>query len=177
MTTQTSLSAEPYTAHEEPQSALFRSVEAFLFREARLLDEHRYEEWLELWYTEGDICYWVPCNADDIDPKTHVSLVYDNRARLAERITRLRSPAAHSQDPPSRTARIISNIEVSETDKEEVSVRCVQALGEFRKGEQTSYFGRVSHRLIRGEKSLSIKEKKILLINNDGYIHNLTFLL
>ena len=45
-------------------------VESFLYREARLMDEHAYDEWLALW--TDDALYWVPCNEDDIDPERHV---------------------------------------------------------------------------------------------------------
>src|SRR5712692_5476267 len=51
-------------------------VESFLYREARLMDEHAYDEWLALW--TDDALYWVPCNEDDIDPERHVSIVYEN---------------------------------------------------------------------------------------------------
>ena len=64
-------------------------VERFLFLEARLMDEHRYKEWLALWTDDG--VYWVPCNDDDIDPKRHVSIIYDDRERLEQGIDRLLS--------------------------------------------------------------------------------------
>ncbi len=43
-------------------------IAAFLYLEARLVDEHRYKEWLSLWEESGTL-YWVPCNDDDIDPR------------------------------------------------------------------------------------------------------------
>ena len=56
----------------------------FCFREARLADENRYDEWFALW-TE-DVRYWVPVNIDDYDPDEHVSIIYDDRERLELRI-------------------------------------------------------------------------------------------
>lgn len=165
---------------EQGQMLLYREVEAYLFNEARLLDARRYEEWLALWVSDAkaDACYWVPCNADDIDPRQHVSLIYDDYSRLQERIRRLMSPAVHSQDPPSRTARVVSNVEVEAVEaRPEFTVHSTQVVGEFRNGEQTSYFGRVSHVLIIVEGRFFIRQKKVLLINNDGYLRNLTFLL
>src|SRR5438445_7077305 len=85
-------------------------VETFLYREARLMDEHAYDEWLALW-TE-DALYWVPCNEDDYDPERHVSIVYENRARLEDRIQRLKSGAAYAQDPKSRLSRVVGNVEI-----------------------------------------------------------------
>ena len=60
-------------------------VAAFLYREARLIDEHRYQEWLTLWES-SDTLYWVPCNDDDIDPRRHVSINYDDHDRLLQRV-------------------------------------------------------------------------------------------
>ena len=48
-------------------------IEKFLFREARLMDEHRYDEWLALW--TGDAVYWVPCGHEDTDPLRQVSII------------------------------------------------------------------------------------------------------
>ena len=48
-----------------------QAVEQFLYREARLMDESRYEEWEALWADDG--VYWVPCNDDDTDP----NIAYD----------------------------------------------------------------------------------------------------
>ncbi len=75
-------------------------IEAFLYREARLIDEHRYDQWLSLWTDEA--LYWVPCNEDDTDPERQVSIIYDDRGRLGERVARLKSGAAWAQEPKSR---------------------------------------------------------------------------
>ncbi len=66
------------------------AIERFLYREARLMDNHQYEDWLRLWADEGPVTYWVPCNDDDIDPKVNVSIIYDTRTQLRNRIVRLR---------------------------------------------------------------------------------------
>ena len=62
-------------------------IESSLYREARLMDEHAYDQWLALW--TDDALYWIPCNEDDFDPERHVSIVYENKARLEDRIARL----------------------------------------------------------------------------------------
>src|SRR4051812_1311426 len=95
-------------------------VEKFLFREARLADEHRYEEWLSLW--TSDAIYWIPCSVDDTDPQRQVSLVYDNRAKLGERVARLKSGTVLAQDPKPRMRRVISNIEIGPTSGNETKV-------------------------------------------------------
>ena len=85
-------------------------VESFLYREARLMDENAYDEWLSLW--TDDALYWVPCNRDDSDPTREISAIYDDRTRLQARIDRLKSGVAYAQDPKSRMRRLISNIEI-----------------------------------------------------------------
>ena len=70
-------------------------IENFLYREARLMDEHAYDEWLSLW-TE-DALYWVPSNDDDMDPTQQVAIIYDNLAQMQNRIDRLKGGAAYSQ--------------------------------------------------------------------------------
>ena len=67
-------------------------IEKFLFREARLMDEHRYQEWLTLW--ASDAVYWVPCLHEDTDPLRQVSIIYDNRAKLEDRVTDCRAAAS-----------------------------------------------------------------------------------
>lgn len=53
-----------------------QNVEQFLYTEAQLMDEHRYDEWLTLW-TE-DAHYWAPTGRDEIDPSREISLIYDD---------------------------------------------------------------------------------------------------
>src|SRR6266545_708424 len=111
-----------------------QKIENFLYREARLMDEHAYDEWLALW--TDDALYWVPCGRDDIDPKREVSLIYDDRTRLDTRITRLKSGVAHAQDPKSRMRRVISNIEIEEGANGEVTASANFMLAELRRGVQ-----------------------------------------
>jgi len=152
-----------------------QQIENFLYREARLMDEHAYDEWLSLW-TE-DALYWVPCNDDDIDPQRHVSIIYDNRARLEDRIERMKSGAAYAQDPKSRLRRMVSNVEVEEGDNGEVTVYSNFNLTELRRGRQDTFAGRTIYKLRPQGASFKIAYKKVLLVNNDEVIDNLTFLI
>ena len=77
-------------------------IEQFLYHEARLLDAGQFEAWFAL-FTE-DAVYWVPAGRDDIDPTRHVSIIYDDHARLQKRIARLYSGHAYAQDPASEDA-------------------------------------------------------------------------
>jgi len=154
-------------------ATLRERIEDFLFHEAKLIDEHRYDEWLALW-TE-DCLYWVPCNSDDADPARQAMIIYDNRARLDERIYRLTSGAAWAQQPRSRTRRLISNVEVRETDGGyAVESNCL--IAELRRSRQDIFAARILYTLRPAGDSFRIALKKVLLLNNDEAIDNLTFL-
>ncbi len=150
-------------------------IEQFVFHEALLADESRYDEWLALW--TDDCLYWVPAGRDDIDPRREVSLIYDDRVRLGARISRLKSGFAHSQEPKSRMRRVISNIEIAAGAGNELIVHSNFMLAELRRGRQDIFAGRTIHRLRTVNGSLKIASKTVLLVNNDEPIDNLTFLI
>lgn len=150
-------------------------VGSFLVLESELMDQHRYEEWLGLWSPDGT--YWVPCNDDDYDPARHVSIIYDDHGRLAERCFRLASDAAHAQDPPSRMCRIVGNEQVSRGPDGTVRVRATMILVEVRSGEKNVYGARLEYTLQPEEESFKIRHKKVILLDNDEPLGNLTFLL
>ncbi len=149
-------------------------IENFLYREARLMDENAYDDWFALW--TDDALYWIPANADDIDPQRHVSIVYEDKSRLEDRIERLKSGAAYAQDPKSRMRRVISNIEIEEGAQGEVIVYANFNLTELRRSQQRTFAGRTVHKLRPEGSSFKIAYKKVLLVNNDEVISNLTFL-
>jgi len=150
-------------------------VEQFLFREAQLMDEHRFDEWLALWSEPA--LYWVPSNRDDLDPAREVSLIYDDWVRLQLRIARLKSGFAHAQEPRSRMRRLISNIEIEEVEDGEIVTHSNFLLAELRRGKQDLFAGRATHRLRLENGSFKLISKKVLLVNNDEPIDNLTFLI
>jgi 3-phenylpropionate/cinnamic acid dioxygenase small subunit len=155
-------------------------AEAFLFREARLLDEGRLDEWLALFAEE--CLYWLPIldEASDLEP----SLVYDNRARLEERIFRLNETRAFAQEPPSRTQHNISNVEVVESGSTTARVRCNLTLFEVRVGDASQpdlgkpqvLAGRCEYVIASGP-DLRIAQKKVLLLTRDLPLSNLSFII
>lgn len=151
-----------------------QQIENFLYREARLMDEHAYDAWLALW--ADDALYWIPSNDDDIDPRRHVSIVYEDKKHLEDRIIRLKSGAAYAQDPKSRLSRVISNVEITEEANGEVTVYATFNLTALRRSRMDTFAGRTIHKLRPEGDSFKITYKKVLLINNDEVINNLTFL-
>ena len=59
----------------------------FLAHEARLLDERRFQEWMQLFADDGT--YWVPSVPDQQSPFDQASLFYDDRELMRTRIERL----------------------------------------------------------------------------------------
>lgn len=145
-----------------------------LVHEAALLDGRELEAWLELFAPHAT--YWLPIVPDDPDPDRDVSLIYDDRARLRERVIRAATGHAYAQDPPSRTLHLITNVRVSGSGAG-YEVRSNQLITEVRKHRQTIYAATVEHQLERAGDALAIAAKTVRLINSDAPLANLTFLL
>jgi 3-phenylpropionate/cinnamic acid dioxygenase small subunit len=150
-------------------------IESFLYREARLMDEHRFDEWLALWSNPAR--YWVPCNEDDIDPARQVSIIYDDYTRLVQRIERLKSGSVQAMNPQPRMRRLISNIEVEPGQNGYLTVGSNFILCLAREHTQQLWSGRSIHLLRRDAADFKIAEKKVLLINSDQEMPLLQFLI
>ena len=149
-------------------------IESFLYREARLMDAHQYDEWLALW--DEDATYWVPCNADDIDPTRNVSVIYDRRGQLRSRIQRLKETSWLREQAP-RLKRIIANIEIETGLDSEVIVNSAFIVAELHHHNQYLWSGSTTHKLVPSGNSFKIKYKKVVLLNNDEPLPNLLFLI
>jgi benzoate/toluate 1,2-dioxygenase subunit beta len=157
---------------------LLREVEQFVYREARLADELAYDEWESLW--ADDAIYWVPSGADDIDPTTTMSVIFDNRSRISTRIKQLHTGKRHAQTPPSRLRHLITNIELrgdGSSDSDEIEVGGNFLVYESRERGVTVWAGRTEWTLRRVDGELRIARKKVMLVNNDRPLNTLAFLI
>ena len=150
------------------------AVESFLYREARLMDAHAYDEWLSLWHE--DATYWVPCNSDDIDPTQNVSVIYDRRGQLRARIQRLKETAWLREQAP-RLKRLVSNIEIQPAIDTELVVDSAFILAELHHHNHYLWAGSTTHRLVPKGDSFRITYKKVVLLNNNEPLPNLLFLI
>jgi benzoate/toluate 1,2-dioxygenase beta subunit len=148
--------------------------EEFLYHEAALLDDRRFEEWLELF--ADDAIYWIP-QGDEPDPSKTVSIAYENRRRLHERVVRLASGFAHAQDPPSRTCRLVGNPRVLSASEDDLRLTSNLLLAEVRHSTQNVYAARVEHRLVPTDDAFLIRRKVIWLLNRDAPLGNVSFLI
>jgi len=142
-----------------------------LEREARLLDQLRYEDWLALYTAE--CIYWVPSTPRAGDPRREIAVMFDDRRRIEDRVYRLRTGFAWSQAPVSRTVRLITNVEVFGTARDDVRMlRSNFLISEFWDNETRVLTGWAGHRVVRDGSAWRIAAKQVNLIDCDQCIRN-----
>jgi biphenyl 2,3-dioxygenase beta subunit len=165
---------------------LNHQVEKFLYRESRLLDERRFREWLEL-FTD-DIHYFMAGRSNHypksskgfklLDPDRYVdsdlpgedelALLDETSATLHGRVARLETGMAWSEDPPSRTRHLITNIEVEPGDSES-QLKVYSNFLVYRnraETEQDFYIGARRDVLRRVDGALKIARRTVILDQN-----------
>ena len=138
-------------------------VEDFLIQEAALLDEWRLEEWHKLF--TGDCRYLVPNLTGDpyAPPSETLYLIADDSHHLSERVKRLGKKTAHSEQPRSRTRRLISNVRILENAQEHLKVQSGFTTYRTSQGITDTYFGRHEYLLNPKGDSWLIEEKRTML--------------
>ena len=167
------------------RDTLLDDVAAFVYREARLQDEHRYAEWESLWAEDG--VYWVPANGDDIDPEQQMSIIYDNRSRIGVRVRQLLSGRHYSQEPRSRIRHFITNVEITRREGAEregaghegaeIGVGCNVMVFESNLRGETIWAARTTYLLRRVGGDFKMARKTVALVNNDKPLYTLSFLI
>src|SRR5580693_6056818 len=87
----------------------------FVMHEARLIDQHRFEEWLDLFADDG--YYWMPLEWGQTDPRLSTSLMYEDKLLLRIRIERLKGNRTFSQKPKSRCHHVLQNPQVDKRNE------------------------------------------------------------
>ncbi len=146
-------------------------VEDFLVREAELLDEQKYYEWLTL-LTE-DVNYWAP-SVESVEERrqthnrtsalTGMSFFQDTKATLKMRIDRLAVGGAWAEIPPSRTCHYITNIFIEKDDGNELTVKSKFFVFRSRlEAEEDTYHGNRVDVLRMVDENLKLADRKIFL--------------
>jgi len=156
----------PATTTRPPATLTQAEIERFLYQEARLLDQGRLDEWLAL-FTD-DLTYWVPLEANQSDPRTTVSIIYNDRRLLEVRVRQFKHPRAHARVPAPRTVHQVSNVLVLEDDGREILVASTLVMVEYRKERQRVWGARIEHRLRRTVDGLRIAAKRVDLVNSES---------
>ena len=131
----TTLSEPEAPTVERVAPELQHEVEQFLYYEAEVLDERRFDEWLEL--LADDLHYWMPTRrnrarkdmAREFAGAREAAFFDEDKDSMVRRVRRIDSGMAWAEDPPSRTRHMVSNVRVLPTEiPEEFEVRCAYLL-------------------------------------------------
>jgi 3-phenylpropionate/cinnamic acid dioxygenase small subunit len=165
---------------------VLREVEQFLYREARMLDDRQFHDWLDL-FTD-DVRYWMASRTnrypksskaisildpdryveDDTGREDELAILDESKETLTGRVARLATGMAWAEDPPSRTRHILSNIEVEPGEVEsEIRVYCNFIVYRSRaETEQDFYVGARRDVLRRVDGTWKIAQRKLILDQN-----------
>ena len=165
---------------------VIRDVEQFLYREARLLDDRRFHEWVEL-FTD-DVRYWMPgrtsrypvsskaigildhdrYDEEELSKPGELNILDETKATLSARVARLDTGMAWAEDPPSRTRHLIANIEVEAGDSStELNVYSNYLVYRTRgETEQDFYIGKREDVLRKIDGAWKIARRKVVLDQN-----------
>lgn len=145
-------------------------IRSFVYREARLLDDRQWEEWLTCYHE--NVVYWMPAWDDEDqlteDPQREISLIYyANRQGLEDRVYRIQTERSGATSMPEpRTTHLITNLEVLEQNESQVKLRFNWQTNSHRYHKSQSFFGTSFYTLDTSNEQFLITEKKIIL-NND----------
>ena len=146
-------------------------VEDFLYREADLLDDHKYEAWLDL-FTE-DARYWMPMRrnvsseemeTENTAERHEMSWFDEDKSMLVNRVRQIRTGVHWAEEPFSRVSHLVTNVRIVETTPEEVRVRCRFIVYRNRMVDEESLFvGKRIDTLRRAGGSWQIARREIYL--------------
>lgn len=149
----------------------------FVYAEARMLDEQRFSDWLQLFTDDG--YYWMPLGYQQTNPRLENSLMYEDKLLLQVRIERLAGNRTFSQQPKSRSHHLLSRPEIETThewhqpDQGQYVVRVPFQYVESRADDQWLYAGWSTFQLIEQNGALRIKLKRVDLLNSEAALRSI----
>jgi 3-phenylpropionate/cinnamic acid dioxygenase small subunit len=150
-----------------------RTLIEFVYHEARLIDEKRFDEWYDL-YAE-DCRYWMPLMRGQPEGAEHTSLFDEDKLLLRIRIERLRNPKSYSQANPSWCQHILQEPRIERHDQKTaiVVLRTPFMYLEYQQDQQEIYAGVAWHHLRRSGEKIVIALKKIELLTCEAALPSL----
>ena len=152
-------------------------VAHLLYREARLLDERLYDEWLAQYTAQCMV--WVPAQPEPVDPRLATGIYLDDRRRMGDRVAMIRTGHLHAQTPPSRTRRMLTNAEQwVDAQADCIVARANFVIWEHRKGQTRAWPGYQVVEVARSATgALLIANKIVCLLERDAPQGNYAFIL
>lgn len=143
-------------------SITYQEAERFLVEEAALLDEWRLNDWFKLIAEAGR--YLVPAlDTPDADHRQTLFLVSDDYVTLKSRVAQLLGRSTWSENPRSRTRRLVTNVRVLESNGDEALVTANFAVWRFQLDATDVYVGKYLHKLVRTPEGLRFRERRSVL--------------
>jgi 3-phenylpropionate/cinnamic acid dioxygenase small subunit len=141
---------------------------AFVYLEARLIDEKRFAEWYELFTDDG--LYWMPLTRNQPDGRLHASLFHEDKLLLKLRIERLKNPNSFSQSQPSWCQHVLQApcVESRDPAANRYVLRTPFVYVESQRDRQDPYAGVAWHHVAMLDGGLRLRMKKIDLLNCDA---------
>jgi 3-phenylpropionate/cinnamic acid dioxygenase small subunit len=140
----------------------------FVIREARLIDQQRFEEWLDLFAEDG--IYWMPLEWGQTDTRLTASLMHEDKLLLTVRVERLKGNRTFSQKPKSRCHHVLQTPQVDRRDEaaNEYVTWTPMHYVETRFDDQQLYAAWATHTLKVVDGKLKIKLKRVDLVNSEA---------
>ena len=160
---------------------LWHDVMQFYIREAWILDERRFREWLDL-FTD-DVFYFMPRRLNvhrhemerELTPVGDLAIFDDDKTYLTMRVERLETGMAWGEDPPSRTRHIVGNLVVDPQPNGELNARTAFILyRSHHETEENIFAGYRDDVLRRGDGDWKIARRTIVLDANVIMAKNLS---
>lgn len=145
-----------------------REIEQFLYAQAEILDDRRWDDWLSLFTEDGH--YWMPVTLDQETGDGVPNIFYEDINLMRVRIGRVTHPRAHSQQPPNRTSHVVSNVIIESEDEKtgEVVVRSKFYASEFRSDDLRHFAGSYRHHLKKNGAGYKIQLQRVDMVNAEG---------
>jgi len=178
------LGAEPpvMSPIEQDRRLLRLDVEDFLFHEAGLLDDRRYDEWLDL--LTDDIRYWMPIrynvpfgqqDRENSVERNDMAWFDEGKHTLTQRVKQIYTGAHWCEEPFSRITHMLSNLQLLEVGESEVKTVCKFLVYKNRLEDEQSFFiGKRLDTLRWEDDGWKIARREIILDQNVLLAKNLT---
>jgi 3-phenylpropionate/cinnamic acid dioxygenase small subunit len=148
------------------QEALGKTATDLVALEARLLDEARYTEWLDLFADDG--YYWIPLTVGQQDPLYAASLMYEDKLMLRMRTERIAAASAPSLQTPSRCVHVLQSPTVESVSANGCVTRCPFLYTESRGDQQQIWVAIAWHHWVVVGGHVRLGLKRIDLVNCDS---------
>jgi 3-phenylpropionate/cinnamic acid dioxygenase small subunit len=141
-------------------------VEAFLFRQAELLDGKSWQDFIDLFTPDG--VYWMPASPEQTTWDGVPAIFAEDRNLMTVRMKRLTHPHAWSQAPMWGTSHLVGNVVVEADEGGEIVARSRFHMMEFRRDASRHFAGSYRHHLRRTPEGLRLKLQRVDMVNGQG---------